>query len=212
MLRRNKSRAKSRNFGKMTPAIEKNSPRARARCEQILDAATACFVEQGFHGTGMARIAEQAGMSAGHIYHYFDGKDAIIAAIVDRENRLQTDKLSNFEEFPSDQLLNALVERAEEGVRSLTDPFKSALSLEIIAEAQRNPAIAERMQVHDAKVRAHFATLLRDKLQLEDTDGRVDMLFTLFDGLAIRMLRHPDLDPVTMLPFMRASIMSILEA
>ena len=68
------------------------------------------------------------------------------------------------------------------------------------------------MRVHDAKVRTHFAKLLRDKLQLEDTDGRVDMLFTLFDGLAIRMLRHPDLDPVTMLPFMRASIMSILEA
>lgn len=196
----------------MTPAIEKKSPRAQARREQILDAATACFVEQGFHGTGMARIAEQAGMSAGHIYHYFDGKDAIIAAIVDRENGLQTNKLSNFENTPPDQLREALVERAEEGVRSLTDPFKSALSLEIIAEAQRNPAIAERMQAHDAIVRANFSRLLRDKLQLDNTDGRIDMLFTLFDGLAIRMLRHPDLDPVTMLPFMRASIMSILKA
>ncbi|WP_373002948.1 TetR/AcrR family transcriptional regulator [Hyphomonas sp.] len=196
----------------MTKTIEKNSPRAQARCEQILDAATACFVEQGFHGAGMARIAEQASMSAGHIYHYFDGKDAIIAAIVDRENGLQTDKLSSFKNVPPDALRNELVERAEEGVRSLTDPFKSALSLEIIAEAQRNPAIAERMQVHDAKVRAIFAELLRDHLQLDNVEGRVDMLFTLFDGLAIRMLRHPDLDPVTMLPFMRASIMSILAA
>ena len=51
-----------------------------ARRQQILDAAFACFAGQGFHRTTMQDICREAKLSAGAMYHYFSGKEAIIAA------------------------------------------------------------------------------------------------------------------------------------
>jgi AcrR family transcriptional regulator len=61
------------------------SDRAAQRRHQVLDAAAICFRNHGFHGASMAQISKTAGMSPGHIYHYFDNKEAIIAAIVERD-------------------------------------------------------------------------------------------------------------------------------
>jgi len=194
----------------MMKQTDNRSPRTLARITQILDAATASFVEQGFHGTGMARIAERAEMSAGHIYHYFDSKDAIIAAIVERETGAHEAKMREFQQIPHENLKNEMVTRAGEGVRTNTDPFRSALSLEIVAEAKRNPDIAEMLRRHDVIVRTEFARLLREKLDLDHAEGRVEVLFTLFDGLAIRMLRHPDLDQAGLTRFIRQAILAIL--
>jgi AcrR family transcriptional regulator len=47
----------------------------------ILDAALACFVERGFHGTAIPQIAEQANIAAGTIYHYFESKEALVNAL-----------------------------------------------------------------------------------------------------------------------------------
>lgn len=51
------------------------------RRESILDAALACFVERGFHGTSVPEIAERANIAAGTIYHYFDSKEALVNAL-----------------------------------------------------------------------------------------------------------------------------------
>lgn len=59
-------------------------PKAAQRCEEILDAAIRCFREKGFHAASMSSIAKAFGMSAGHIYNYFDSKEDIIEAIVNR--------------------------------------------------------------------------------------------------------------------------------
>jgi AcrR family transcriptional regulator len=44
----------------------------------ILNATLKLISENGFHGTAMARVAKEAGVSAGIIYHYFDSKDDLI--------------------------------------------------------------------------------------------------------------------------------------
>lgn len=46
---------------------------AQQRREEIIRAAHKCFITRGFHATGMADIAREFGMSAGHIYNYFPG-------------------------------------------------------------------------------------------------------------------------------------------
>jgi len=57
---------------------ERFTPRD-ARRAQIRAAAGECFRQHGFHGTSIAQISKRAGMSTGHIYHYFENKEAIIA-------------------------------------------------------------------------------------------------------------------------------------
>jgi AcrR family transcriptional regulator len=52
--------------------------------EDILEAALDLFVERGFHGTSVPSVAEKARVAAGTIYHYFDGKDALVNAVFQR--------------------------------------------------------------------------------------------------------------------------------
>ncbi|MFC8272812.1 TetR/AcrR family transcriptional regulator [Streptomyces sp. NPDC057271] len=52
-----------------------------ARRRQILDGAARCFARNGFHATSMQDVLTEVGLSAGAVYRYFSGKDAIVAAI-----------------------------------------------------------------------------------------------------------------------------------
>ena len=57
---------------------------SKERKDQILEAATRVFTQQGFDDARMDDIVAESGLSKGAIYWYFDSKEAIIVAIVDR--------------------------------------------------------------------------------------------------------------------------------
>src|SRR5580698_7659121 len=57
------------------------------RRQQILEAALACFAEDGFHQTGMADIVKRSGLSHGAVYLYFQSKDDLIEALADDRHR-----------------------------------------------------------------------------------------------------------------------------
>ena len=50
----------------------------------ILDAAERLILSQGYHGTSMRQIANEAGIAVGGIYNHFIGKEAIFAALLER--------------------------------------------------------------------------------------------------------------------------------
>jgi AcrR family transcriptional regulator len=58
--------------------------RSRARVEAILKAAGALLGEIGYDGVTTNLIAERAGVPVGSIYQFFETKDDIIAALVER--------------------------------------------------------------------------------------------------------------------------------
>ena len=64
-----------------------NPAHPQARRQQILEAAVACFMRKGFHATRTAEICAEAGMSPGNLFHYFPTNEAIIAAIVEEDQR-----------------------------------------------------------------------------------------------------------------------------
>jgi len=61
----------------MSEATITKGEATRAR---IVEAAYRLFIEQGFHATPMAQIADRAGVGAGTIYRYFPDKDGLIRA------------------------------------------------------------------------------------------------------------------------------------
>jgi AcrR family transcriptional regulator len=67
--------------------------RRESRREAILEAALACFSEDGFHQTGMADIVSRSGMSHGAVYGYFRSKDDIVEALAD--DRHQSEAILN---------------------------------------------------------------------------------------------------------------------
>ena len=61
----------------------------RARREQIVGAATRVFAQDGFSRATTREVAREAGVSEGTIYNYFEDKDALLMAIVDRLNETE---------------------------------------------------------------------------------------------------------------------------
>ena len=88
-------------MAKVTFTIHKAGKHQRhSRRNQILDAAQRCFKKQGFHKTTLRDIAQEFGMSAGHIYNYFSNKEAIIEALVELRTQefldmIDTDKFAD---------------------------------------------------------------------------------------------------------------------
>lgn len=202
---------------KARPAARKSAPAAPAslaelRRRQILDAAEECFRRRGFHNASMAEIAKSFGMSAGHIYNYFDSKEAIIAAIVERDLAEFMKRAVELHAAPDVQA--ALLARVDDGVAEQLNPGKAGRQFEVLAEAGRNPEVLASMRAADATVRAELREILRrtraDGHNGRDLDGRVAVLMALFDGLMVRGLRQPDVPRPQVTRVLRAVIAELM--
>ena len=57
---------------------------SQVRKDQILEAAATVFARLGFHKARMDDIVQEAGLSKGAVYWYFESKDEIFTTILDR--------------------------------------------------------------------------------------------------------------------------------
>ncbi|AYH44810.1 TetR/AcrR family transcriptional regulator [Azoarcus sp. DN11] len=173
--------------------------RAEARRAQILAAAGDCFRKHGFHGASIALISKTAGMSSGHIYHYFENKEAIISAIVARD--LERFLTLTAEIRSACNVREAMLARVAEGINDCLDQATAGLKLEIVAEASRNPHVAQIVHEADRVCRESFALTMRDMRRAsghqdddQAIDAMVEVVIAMFEGLQIRAIRNPDLD------------------
>jgi AcrR family transcriptional regulator len=67
------------------PRNQPRQSRSRVTVSVILDAAVRIFEQEGSDAATTSRIAEVAGVSVGTLYQYFGNRDAILAALQDRE-------------------------------------------------------------------------------------------------------------------------------
>jgi AcrR family transcriptional regulator len=168
--------------------------RADLRRAQVLDASVLCFGRSGFHGASMADIAAEASMSVGQIYRYFASKEAIIAAIVARDFAQALtlmDDVKLRQGGPADQI----IELVRHKMAHMDDPIRTALSLEILAEAARNPRVAEILREADETGRAWLrGVLTRHGVTGEYIEARMDMISMLVEGWTTRRVRNPNVD------------------
>ncbi|MDR7049974.1 AcrR family transcriptional regulator [Duganella sp. 3397] len=199
-----------------SPAKRRVDPeKAAGRRNQVLEAAAVCFARSGFHGASMSEISKQAGMSAGHIYNYFDGKNAIILAFVEAHSEYVSDMLSNLGSL--EDPLQALIEDAERHVNEALDPQPWHVSIEMYAEASRNPVIAERLRAHEDTARGKLRELVkrgreRRNLPVDDVllDSRIDTMIAYFHGLTVRALHRPDMNRAGLVEAFQVSMRALL--
>ncbi|GLB81414.1 TetR/AcrR family transcriptional regulator [Mycobacterium kiyosense] len=55
---------------------------AQRRREQLIEAALNVFARKGVDGTSIKDIAQAAGVAPGLLYHYFDSKEVLVAAVL----------------------------------------------------------------------------------------------------------------------------------
>ena len=111
------------------------------RKDAILAAAVTCFIENGYHQTGVRDIAKKADVSLGNLYNYFSGKADVLAEIA----RIERAELEPFlkilgKETPA---LDVLEEFIPAYTRFLAKPETVVLALEITLEAIREIEIAD---------------------------------------------------------------------
>jgi len=195
------------------------APRSEARRNQVLDAATECFLRDGFHGASMAQISKAAGMSVGHIYHYFENKDAIIAAIVERDLQNTLTITRRLDEISRDgDLFHTMIEEVDYGVDQCMGRRDAALMLEVVVEAARNPRIAEIVRRANETVQARFQEQTaaghraRGRVVPErEIRAQVEVMSALFEGLTIRTVRNPDFDKAAIVEVIRRAMRGILD-
>jgi AcrR family transcriptional regulator len=162
----------------------------------------------------MAELAKRAGMSVGHIYHYFENKEAIIEAIVERDLTRMLAMLERFAD--ADDAEEALVASVAESLAECSSQQRMLLRLEVLAEASRSPRIAARVREVDATARRRFLDALRTHpafrdMSEADLEARADAIVALIEGLTLRALRNPDLDVARVIQEVRPALHVLMQ-
>ena len=104
-----------------------------SKAELIVDVAQRLFAKYGFKKTTIDEIAHSAHIAKGSIYYYFSSKEDIFRAVLDKENRLWSQKVReviNGASTPQEKLRAYLVTRTKY-LSKLTN-FYSALREEYL--------------------------------------------------------------------------------
>ena len=108
---------------------------------QIVEGAADVFNEAGYDGASMSRIAEQAGVSKGTLYNYFDSKSALFAAFVEQETAGRIAWIFQVAE-PEPDVAQFLTEVARRLIKAFLSPSFQTLHRIIISEAGKFPHLA----------------------------------------------------------------------
>ena len=173
-----------------------------ARRRQILDAASRCFVRNGFHATSMQDVLGEAGLSAGAVYRYFPSKAAIVAAIAEET---VGDVIRVIEEITGAEPVPPMEEtmaRVLDAVDAHTGPQGNArIAMQVWAEALREPALADLVQVTYGRIRGSFVELARRAREAGRLPADADpeqvgtVLFSMVPGYILQRLLVGGVDP-----------------
>jgi AcrR family transcriptional regulator len=108
------------------------------RRERLLDAALAVFVDKGVDGATVKDITAAAGVTQGLLYHYFDGKDALVLAILEERGFLP--ELRRLLADPGDRAAELVLPELAEGFRRLLAEHAELVAL-LFTAGHANPAV-----------------------------------------------------------------------
>lgn len=183
---------------------------------QILEAAGRCFARDGFQRASISAICGEAGISPGHLYHYFENKEAIVGGMIDGALEVATCRFNCL--IGQKDIVGALVADIEKAERQseLSCCPSEKLPLEMMAEARRDSKIAAIVAEHSQNVRGLLASLLREGQERGQVDRSLDadmaaiLILSVLDGTQTLTLRDPDLDLSGRIGHLRTLIMKFL--
>ncbi len=174
---------------------------ALARRQQIIDAAYRCFARKGFHQATMRDIYEEAGLSPGAVYHYFDSKHDIIAASFDFDHERSSELFAAA--AASEDPLGALVELLSflvHGLKGAAELNAPRVNVQGWGEALVNPTLRETVVRVLGIYREAVTELVRRAQAAGQIDPAVDpaalanTLLSLYYGLELQLALEPQVD------------------
>jgi AcrR family transcriptional regulator len=175
-------------------------PIAGDKAARIVDAMRASVARRGVAASTFDHVAREARVSRGLLHYYFGTKERLLAEVVRRDcelrMRLIDEQLAGASS--ADDVIDGLVASLKEIV--VDDPAFITLVFELFTLSRRNTEIAAEFAELLRRTREHVAVLLDQKqeagvLRLHaPADAVADVLFSMADGVAMRMLTERERD------------------
>lgn len=149
----------------------------------LLEAALACLVERGYHGTSTAAVCRQAGVTRGAQLHHYPTKAALLAAAVEHVFTVRHEEL------------RARLAAGPLDLETLTDHLWQIYSgptlaawQELVVASRTDAALRRAVRKVDARFTADAETTFRTMFRLPagvDVAAATRVVLALFDGLAL---------------------------
>ena len=170
------------------------------KAQRIVDAMRATVGERGATGATFDVVARQAGVSRGLLHYYFGTKERLLAEVVRRDCDLRMEQLTAGSAGASSpqELLGSMAV----ALREMMDesPEFLAILLELHTLGRTNPEVAAELRELHRRVRGHLGGILAEARDAgvialaADPEVVAEVLFSLADGLGMRMLAEPERD------------------
>jgi AcrR family transcriptional regulator len=170
------------------------------KAQRIVEAMRSSVARRGVAGSTFDHVAREARVSRGLLHYYFGTKERLLAEVVRHDCDLRMAALDE-QLAPArnaDDVIDALVASLK---RFVTDePEFITVVFELFTLSRRNEEIAAEFAELLRRLREHVAALLARKqdegaLHLRaQPEAVADVLFSLADGVSMRMLTETDHD------------------
>lgn len=173
---------------------------ASEKAQRIIDAMRSSVARRGSAGSTFDHVSREAGVSRGLLHYYFGTKEQLLVEAVRRDGELRLERLERqlSTAKTADDFISLMGESLREAVAE--DAEFITLVFELFTLSRRNRDIAVEYAGLIRRTREHVARMLaaaqRDGvLRLhEDPEVIAEILFSLADGIALRMLSEPERD------------------
>jgi AcrR family transcriptional regulator len=170
------------------------------KAARIVEAMRCSVAQRGSEGSTFDHVSREAGVSRGLLHYYFGTKEQLLVEAVRRDCGLRMEILERqlARAQSADDFIDLMAQNLQETVRE--DPDFVTLVFELFTLSRRNTEIAveyaglmrgTREQVAGMLAMAQREGILRLHAEPE---AIAEVLFSLGDGLALRMLSEPDRD------------------
>ena len=175
-----------------------------SRRQEIITAARACFLRNGFQKTTTDEICREASITPGGLYHYFSSKDDLIAAVIEAQALGVQGRMKGLIHEAVDAE-SAFRQVAQFFFQTMQDPDIdniTRLEIEIWAETLKNPQLAGksekawtmRLEWLEALVKRGVEDGVYDA-EVVDPHALASLMVALFAGLRVgRLLWKDDFD------------------
>ncbi|MGA2164731.1 MAG: TetR/AcrR family transcriptional regulator [Solirubrobacteraceae bacterium] len=192
----------------MASVVESGSPSRGARdrplsgerAQRIVEAMRRSVAQHGTAGSTFERVAREAGVSRGLLHYYFGTKEQLLAEAVRRDCQLRLERLEQqlAGAQTAEDFIGLMAQHLQDAIRE--DPDFITLLFELFTLSRRNEDIATEYANLLRTMREQVAgmlTVAQDEgvLRLHaEPEAIAEILFSLGDGFALRMLSEPERD------------------
>jgi AcrR family transcriptional regulator len=167
---------------------------------RIVEAMRKSVARRGTAGSTFDHVSREAGVSRGLLHYYFGTKEQLLVEAVRRDCELRMEMLERqlSTAQTADDFIDLMAQNLQETINK--DPDYVTLVFELFTLSRRNADIASEYADLMRRTREQVAGMLA-KAQEEkilhlhaEPEAVAEILFSLADGFALRMLTEPDRD------------------